>query len=226
MDRILTVEHPPLALTNTGTAYTMAATGFRQLDPTAYVHEATIDLGGYTRKDDMTVFFRNSFQQRGGYDVVGWDVYDPNSDAISEQVIISSVPFTDEQLITTALYAPGFIPGGIPGIDFGNFDRTHIIHGEFKVWYANAIVGAGAFSGRGFATLTSLVDNVYSSLEPTAADTLYCYRVIFVPIPADTQITGITLAPMRVLMSITTEEEPELSYMMRLKRSYELANQV
>ena len=71
-------------------------------------------------------------------------------------------------------------------------------------------------------------DNIFSSLEPTAADCLYCYRVAAIP-TAQTGGTGIDfvyLPPKRVILDAFTVEEPELSYMMRLKRSYELANQV
>lgn len=226
MDRILTCDHPPFGLTVSGATYIVGASGYRELAASIYCHESTIDLGGYTRQDDLTVFFRNSFEQRGGNDLIFWNSYNPNIDAITEQVIISSVPFTDEQLISTILYCPGFTPGPVAGIDYGNFDRTHIIHGELKVYFANSVIGSGAFSSTGFATLQALTDTVYSSLEPTAADTLYCYRVIGVPPVATTNITKLSIAPNRVLMSITTDEEPELSYMMRLKRSYELANQV
>lgn len=226
MDRILTCEHPPFNASLIGGAYTLAPTGYREIGTGSFVHESTIDLGGYTRKDDLTVFFRNSFEQRGSNDLIFWNSYNPNSDAITEQVIISSVPFTDNQLLSTVLYSPGFTPAPVPTFDFGNFDRTHIIHGQLRVYFANAIIGAGAFSSTGYATLQALTDDVYSSLEPTAADTLYCYRILFMP-PADTSnITNISIAPNRVLMSISTEEEPTLSYMMRLKRSYELANQV
>tara|TARA_Y100000033_G_C2754379_1_gene115605 strand:- start:1765 stop:2445 length:681 start_codon:yes stop_codon:yes gene_type:complete len=226
MDRILTVDHPQFAVANNAGVYEQFVSGYRVVNTNTFVHESTIDLGGYTRQADMTVYFRNSFEQRGGIDYVFWDAYDPENDGIIENVIISSVPFTDDQLIGAQLYQPGFTPLPIPGIDYGNFDRTHIIHGHFQIHYANSIIGSTDFTQRGSATVQALTDNNYSSLEPTAADTLYCYRVISCPIVADTQVSQIAIAPMRVLMSITTQEEPELSYMMRLKRSYELANQV
>ena len=226
MDRILTVDHPQFGASVSGGAYVQFATGFRAISQNTFVHESTLDLGGYTRQADMTVYFRNSFQQRGGVDTVFWNAYDAANDGIIENVIISSVPFTDDQLIAAQITQPGFTPIPFAGLDFGNFDRTHIIHGEYKIHYANSIIGSSAFGGSGSATLQALSDNNYSSLEPTAADTLYCYRVISCPLLGSTQVTQIALAPLRVLMSITTAEEPELSYMMRLKRSYELANQV
>ena len=226
MDRILTVDHPSFAATFRSGVYELFPSGFRSISAGTFVHESTIDLGGYTRQDDMTVYFRNSFEQRGGTDAIFWNFYDAQSDSVIENIIVSSVPFTDNQLLAAQIYSPGFTPYPGGGLDYGNFDRTHIIHGEYKLYYANSIIGSSSFADPGAATLQALTDNVYSSLEPTAADTLYCYRVISCPDPANTQITQVALPPMRVLMSITTEVEPELSYMMRLKRSYELANQV
>tara|TARA_B100000085_G_scaffold244993_1_gene237847 strand:- start:40 stop:717 length:678 start_codon:yes stop_codon:yes gene_type:complete len=225
MDRILNVEHPSFAVFLSGGTYTQYVTGFREITQQVYVHEATIDLGGYTR-NDLTVYFRNSFEQTGGTDVLFWNSYDPATDAITEVNLVSSVPFTDDQLRGALLYQPGFTPFPLPGADYGNFDRTHIIHGTYKLYYANSIIGASAFGSSGLATLTALTDNNFSSLEPTAADTLYCYRIFSIPDAAQTSIAQLAMPPKRVLMSITTEEEPELSYMMRLKRSYELANQV
>jgi len=66
----------------------------------------------------------------------------------------------------------------------------------------------------------------FSSLDPTAANKLWCYRVVRVNAAAP-------LAPARVLnipasrfiLVGTTIEEKELPYMMRLKRSFELATQ-
>ena len=228
MDRILTVDHPSFGLALSGGAYTQFPSGFKEINPQVYVHETTIDLGGYTRQEDLTVYFRNSFEQMGGTDALFWNTYDPSIDSITEVNIVSSVPFTDNQLQLALVYQPGFTPFQSPvaTLDYGNFDRTHIIHGSYRLYFANSVIGSTAFGAAGLATLEPLKENIFSSLEPTAADTLYCYRVFAVPDPTRSGITQIAMPPMRVLMSITTEKEPTLSYMMRLKRSYELANQV
>ena len=225
MDRILNAEHPPFAVFYSGGAPIQYVTGFREINSQVFVHETTIDLGGYTR-DDLTVYFRNSFEQVGSNDIIFWNSYDPSIDAVTEVNLVSSVPFTDEQLELALSYQPGFTIFKFPGLDFGNFDRSHIIHGTYKLYFANSIIGSSAFGSTGLATLTALADNNFSSLEPTAADTLYCYRIFGIPRANQTDVTQISMPPKRILMSITTEAEPELSYMMRLKRSYELANQV
>lgn len=233
MDRTLVVEFPALALiidTKTGGWRQSPATDTRKIGTTgqAYVQEMKLDLSGYVQSD-LTVGFRRSFEQVGGADSMFWESYDPNVDSLIEVTIVSSVPMNDEQLGLASIVCPGFTVYDLGGIDFGNFNRTHIIHGRYQVMYANSVIGAGSFTNKGNATLTSLVDNYFSSLEPTAADCLYCYRVIIAPspgTPASNGVTQFSLAPKRVILDAFTVEEPELEYMMRLKRSYELANQV
>ena len=68
-------------------------------------------------------------------------------------------------------------------------------------------------------------------LEPTTADKLYCYRLLYMFGPAAdvgnaTGITNFYAPPLRVVLPIVTAEEPWLEYVMRQSRSYELANQV
>ena len=61
-------------------------------------------------------------------------------------------------------------------------------------------------------------DEQLGSLEPTASDRVYVYRVI--------SITGgdgvYNFYPVRFILRADAREEPEYQYLMRLKRSYEL----
>ena len=192
------------------------------------VAESKLDLSGYVQSD-LTVGFRRSFEQEGASNAIFWERYNANTDVLIETTIISSVPMNDAQLALATVVSPGFTVYNLAGADWGNFNREHIIHGRYQLMYANSVIGAGAFDSAGNATLTSLVDNYFSSLEPTAADCLYCYRVFAVPTPGAVGEDGITqlfLPPKRVILDAFTVEEPQLEYMMRLKRSYELANQV
>jgi hypothetical protein len=232
MDRQLTVEFPWLLLANDGTTnYALSpVTDVRAISGTRlWVAESKIDLTGYVRKD-LTVGFRRSFEQKGGSEFIEWQKsYDGSKDFVVETVLVSSVPFNDDQLIASVIGSPGFTNYGLSGLEWGNFNREHIIHGSYKIHYANSVVGSGAFSSTGTATMVPVINNYFSSLEATAADCLYCYRVMYAPVPGDSLGNGIqsvTLPPMRVIMDAFTVGEPEIEYLMRLKRSYELANQV
>lgn len=230
MDRTLITEFPAFNLKSDGSGvYNQPIpTDTREIATNLYLQEMKLDLSGYVQ-DSLTVGFRRSFEQEGGPDQINWlKAYEPNTDSVSELTIVSSVPFNDEQLVYALVYSPGFTIPNLPGVDVGNFNREHIIHGRYQLMYANTTIGGGAFSSSGNATLISVTDNSFSSLEPTAADCLYCYRVVAIPNAANfgTGIDFVYLPAKRVILDAFTVEEPELEYMMRLKRSYELANQV
>ena len=233
MDRTLVAEFPWLnIISDEGEtpAYTqLTATDTRSLGTSGliFLQEQKLDLSGYVQSD-LTVGFRRSFEQSGGADQIVWKTFEPKTDYTYETLIISSVPFTDDQLINTIIASPGFTNYGVIGVDWGNFNRTHIIHGHYMVHMPNTTIGSSDFTREGNATLLSVTDNYFSSLEPTAADCLYCYRVIGVPSPTDgeTGVSRVALPAKRIILDAFTVEEPDLEYMMRLKRSYELANQV
>jgi hypothetical protein len=66
----------------------------------------------------------------------------------------------------------------------------------------------------------------FGSGDPTAADKLYCYRIVSV-ISDDLGDGALAIIPAaRQILNGYMDEETELVYMQRLKRSYELANQV
>ena len=228
MDRTLVAEFPPFIATATENNWALTATDTRKIATQIYLQEMKLDLSGYTQSD-LTVGFRRSFEQKGGLDQVFWDTFDVSSDSIVELTFISSVPMNDEQLSIAYASNPGFINYNISPLDWGNFNRTHIIHGRLEQYFPNTTIGASAFNAKGNAALLHVTDNYFSSLEPTAADCLYCYRVIVIPEAGDGAEAGVnqvTLPPKRVILDAFTVEEPQLEYMMRLKRSYELANQV
>jgi hypothetical protein len=236
MDRVLTQEFPPAIFQSSPTGYSdILDNGWVPINSinTILKHESTIDLGGYTRQDDLTVFFRSSFEQIGGPYTVTWRATTQNplsgfNAVVTEQLIVSSIPFTDIQLELMMAYSPGFTAYTATGLlDFKTGNRNTTIHGHRIDHAISTTTGATSFDADGEAYLVPLLDDYYSSLDATAADTLYCYRLVGLNL--GTQTTGLKLAtipPRRIILDTTVDKESELSYMMRLKRSYELANQV
>jgi len=198
----------------------------------AFFAETTIDLSGY-QMDDLTVYFRRSFEQLGGYYYFAWsdDGVLPTT-GLLEQTIISSVPLSDDNIVSIiATESPGFIVNGgwtsTGGFNVGTFDRTHIIHGHLELHVPSSITGSDALDVAGFGYPVHVADNYYSSLEPTAADCLYCYRILLTnDVTQKGVLTQFTAPAKRVILDCFTDKEPYLEYMMRLARSYELANQV
>lgn len=203
-----------------------------------WVSQVDIDLAGYNQQD-LTLFFRNSFEQVGGSYQSTWTITPASGDTLnefssilSEWTIVSSVPLSDDNLRQLTIENTGFLasqpPVPLTGYDPGNFDRSMIIHGRMLRHALSPNIGSQAFTAPGTGLNLVADDQYFSSLEPTAADRLYCYRVVGTATPSIEDGTGLTAAywpSKRILLTATSAKEEELDYMMRLKRSYELANQ-
>lgn len=193
--------------------------------------EGSIDLSGYAM-EDLTFIPYASFRQTGFYTAyiggVGYQRYD----------CITSVPMTTNELVSTLVSssAPGFIQFNDPTNQevYSEIERTQVLHGEGYMYAKDT-------SYPGTDIMQERYSNTSSSLEPTAADKLYVYSFILVdrdnnpdpgdpgaqpPIPPGNNFgSALIVSPMRIIMPGMWTKEPELEYMMRLKRSYELANQ-
>jgi len=238
-DRTLTIEIPPSywdvnptngILSFPDPATTIGAySGGWTVDENAARFESTIDLSGYERQD-LTFFPYASFLQEGGF----W-LYTDGAGAYTIDVL-SSIPIDFDTLYTNMVgqSSPGFTP-----LSFGTFavqaqNPDTVIHSQFRLQSRNS-----QFPGNFF--LETELEAFGSSLEPTAADKLYFYRVVLLlqdanPDPGDPSATppippgepygtDLLIPAGRIKIPGRMMKEPDLEYMMRLKRSYELANQ-
>tara|TARA_B100001250_G_scaffold251550_1_gene216237 strand:+ start:1876 stop:2598 length:723 start_codon:yes stop_codon:yes gene_type:complete len=238
-ERTLVVEFQPLSIEDDtrGAWQYSTTTNYEELSLGLFVSRSSLDLSGYQLKDE-TVFFRSSFEQVGSLYSIQWQLESadpilPNRLNVLEQVIVSTVPMNDSQLQAYIQGSPGFnqySDAGLPAGEWGNFNREHIIHGHYSIHGIQTNI-ADPLDAAGYSIQSRVVSEYYSSLEPTTADKLYCYRLLYVFGPAldsgnATGITNFYAPPLRVIMPIVTAEEPWLEYVMRQARSYELANQV
>ena len=242
MDRLLVSETPNLFLEDdpiAGQWKQQTLTSGQNWRPLAntnnayWMHEDVIDLEGYTMKD-MTAYFRQSFEQRGGIYSVQWKANPPQpltsfAAGFIEMLLITTAPMTDANLATNVIAAPGFvsISGGI--YDYANVNREMIIHGRYYLYGIDSNFGSDTFLENGAAYTRVVQEYDFSSLEPTATDKLYVYRVFFFSDPATEVTSGlnqVSIPPCRILLDTNFAMEEEIPYLMRLKRGYELANQV
>tara|TARA_Y100000004_G_C8945920_1_gene426310 strand:+ start:1672 stop:2361 length:690 start_codon:yes stop_codon:yes gene_type:complete len=197
----------------------VTTTAYRQLATSIYVAQQDIDLSGYAMQK-KTFYPYTSFEQRAGANSAITSATPTEQPYIAEITMISSVPLDDTALLTAVTFTPGFAAGSGTGIA-SRFDRSVIVHGERKVFTTDSTMTVP-----GDNNVLRLIDSqTFSSLEPTAADKLYGYRILIIA----ARLSELNLAfipASRVLIPGTLSEEPKLEYMMRLKRSYELANQV
>jgi len=214
IQRTLVTEFPPMGLTDAEGSRTLLASGYITVGINVYLYETSIDLSGYAM-DKKTFYPYSSFEQRSG-PVIG-SFTNTTERNVVDSIIVSSVPldmsgFNPNQL---AANLPGFnMPGGIAY----RLNRDPLIH-QHQIIYSHDTTTAGTGSGSIYRVVSSQSG---SSLEPTAADKLYCYRLI----TTSGSSGSLSLPAARVMIPGTLTSEPKLEYMMRLKRSYELANQV
>jgi len=214
MQRTLVVEFPPMGLTDDEGSRTVFSTGYTTVGVNVYLYETDIDLSGYAM-DKKTFYPYSSFEQRSG-PVIG-SFTNTTERNVVDSIIVSSIPLDLSDIKPNQLAAnlPGFnLPGGVAF----RLNRDPLIH-QHQIIYSHDTTTAGTGSGSIYRVVSSQSG---SSLEPTAADKLYCYRLI-----TTSGTNGqLTVPAARVMIPGTLTSEPKLEYMMRLKRSYELANQV
>jgi len=152
---------------------------------------------------------------------IGVAVQDPGLYVSSEPTNKSMVVI---DLITTKMIDPSLIvnfsgfhidesTGSMYGMLGSSDDGTQILYGQYRLMTGNANLPALA------DTLRTEWANNFSSGEPSAADKLYCYRIVQIFGNADAQMY---VPASRFYLSAAIDAEPDLEYMMRLKRSYEL----
>lgn len=175
--------------------------------PFAWIH-TTIDLSKMEMEQE-TLF------------PVGVTVQDPGLYVSSEQPTKAMVVI---DIITTKKIDPSLIvnfsgfflnddTGSMYGMLGSSDDQTQIVFGQYRLMTGNANLPA----------LPDVVRtewaNDFSSGEPTAVDQLHCYRIVQINGTGDAQIY---VPAARFYLAGAIGEEPDLEYMMRLKRSYEL----
>jgi hypothetical protein len=223
MQRTLTAEFSPLvAQYNKGSEEwfpTEFYAGWISLGFGTFYTQQDIDLSGYAM-ERKTFYPYSSFEQRGGSTAGTFDATLTQQPFLIESTIISSIPLNVDEIGAAIAFSPGFImPSGIAPI--GRIDRTCILHGEYKLYTIDSNMAVPGSN----SSLALLQREIFSSLEPTAADKLYGYRIVSVS-SGEGEGDTIAVPASRVLMPGNISSEPTLEYMMRLKRSYELANQV
>jgi len=181
--------------------------GWSQPTPGApfFVSETYFDLAGLTI-DDKTLFF-----EAAGCTTMFNPLTTNSAPGDSCQIvnIMSTRQLTDAELGQFLLF--GNFAGGFSGIKGITYLETI---------YARLQEYATDIDTNGWGKMVLVSDNQIGSLEPTASDRIYSYKVV--QIKVDTAMSGLQTYPTRHILRARATEEPEYQYLMRLKRSYEL----
>lgn len=218
--RIISKVIPPVngLKAEVDSAYTtLAGSEWVELTELGLGYESTIDLSGYANQY-LTFFPEVAFNQ-GPARVA---ITGTEAAGVIEAVAITTVPM-DLQLFANAV-----IRGGGPGLPSLLADPDSMDYSTALYYRVDThLVDTATPNVRGVTRLANTAQ--LGSISATAADKLFIYKVvlpIFLTSVNAVEITSILSTAERVGFIGQMAEEPTIEYMMRLKRSYELANQV
>jgi len=178
------------------------ASNWRMINPLNAVASTYFDLAGMSQRE-KTLFFEaaavqvmmNPFHTGGAA-----------GDAILVMDVMTSEPMTDNELLQF--------------IGFGNFAEGQTGLGYQETIYARVCEFAIDVDTEDWGKFVKLGESQIGSLEPTASDRVYCYRLMNIGQPITA--TTIVLYPARYILRAEAKDEADYEYLMRLRRSYEL----
>jgi hypothetical protein len=172
------------------------------------MYHAYIDTSGYTA-DDLTLFpLGVTLQDPGRYISSNANVPLQIIDVITTEVLSQ----TDVYDWVAATPTGG---NSLPGMLGTTHDWSQIIWGQYRTFLPQATFA-------GFATEFLAANGaLFGSGQPTTADKLHVYRFALMPGSADGDTLAIPAS--RFIMSAVIVPEDEKAFLMRQKRSYELA---
>jgi len=165
-------------------------------------NETYIDLSAY-ELDDLTFFpVVAALQDPGMYQA-----------ALAEPMQVLDVISTASLDIAEVIANIG--DNNVPGMMESTMDFTQIIWGQYRTFLGQASFQAGA------NLFLPANGGVFGSGSPTTASRLYCTRIIITS--GGTEGNYLNIPASRMIVNAVVSKESELSFLMRQKRSYELA---
>ena len=162
------------------------------------------DLSGYTA-DDLTLFpLGITLPDPGRYMSSNANVPLQVIDIISQETLDASEMYT---WITSNI---------MPGMLGTTVEWTQMIWGQYRTF-----LGQATFQGAGTEFLPASA-GLFGSGSPTTVEKLYCYR--FVVMPFADEGDQLFIPASRFILSAVIAPEEEKAFLMRQKRSYELAS--
>ena len=217
--RTLRIEIPPCIVSSAdGMNYNdfSGANGWNSLpaSPNVLFWEGTIDLSGYVR--EMKTFYPLAGLIQEG---LNWNAFGGSGQSVL--TVVSSIPL-DPTNVTASFLAgagPGFIDLNILATGPSQQNYETVIFQETRLNLINNQLPA-------LGICQTISQKQSGSLSPTASDTLFVLKVV-VPTVLDNMIgTSLEIPASRVILPGKFGTEPDVEYMMRLKRSVELSQQV
>jgi len=181
------------------------------LAPT-FVNRTYYDLSGYAL-DDLTAFIT-------GVDIQ--EAWGPRGTSGCFIIDLITTEFVgDGDLMAAYIYPTGAVPfptRDLPGFPESTFDMSQVVYGRSREYVAAALDPAGIVTAN--ANLYSVAQ--FGTGTATAAQKLYITRIVYIDDSAPGDST-VQVPPCDYVSATIVAKEKDNPYLMRLKRSYELA---
>jgi hypothetical protein len=169
----------------------------------AFISETFFDLAGMSQREKTMFIEAATVQDVAPAILTGGAA----GDGFLMADIMTSEPLTDIQALNLATQ--------------GNFGSVACGLGFQETIYARIELWAKDLDTATWPYPLKLSSNQLGSLQATASDRIYSYRVL--NIDGASAATDFAFSGVRHLINAVAKEEPEFQYLMRLRRSYELA---
>jgi len=188
-------------ITNASPTDVSVTGGIKQLSDNVFAERGYYDLSGYTL-DNLTAFFagvtiQEEFTPTGT--VTGFIVDMVTTHQLTSADIINA-HFTDP---TSTLDLPGF--------NLSTFDMNQVIYARTRTYNTSAEWGQISEYGR----------TQWGTCSAATSEKIYLTRIIYTAIPIP--IGVLNIPPCNYVTSIVVGREPDLTFLMRQRRSYEEA---
>jgi len=176
--------------------------------PSSLVYETSLDLSGY-ELDDLTIYpLFIGLQDPGVYSLSYGTTTRLRCLDIVSQERLELVETVDELMYFNS--CPGMSPTKV--------DWTQILSGQFRLMIANTTFAAPS-------VMQTIQTGDFGSGEPSSVRKLWLYRFI-IPSGTPAETSNLTVPASRFVIRANIVKEGDLEYLMRQKRSYELAGPV
>ena len=176
--------------------------------PSSLAFETNLDLGGY-ELDDLTIFpLFIGLQDPGVYSL---------SDGTNTRIRVIDIISQERLNLITTVDETMFM-NAMPGMSPTNVDFIQILSGQFRYMLANTTFAAPE-------VMQTVQTGDFGSGSPTSVRKLWLYRFV-IPSGVATPTSELNVPASRFVIRANIVKEGDLEYLMRLKRSYELAPKV
>lgn len=184
-----------------------AASGWKPMTGGVY-HESYFDISAYELSDLTAIPSLLQLQDAMPYRTTG---------PLPPDFQVGVFDIISQERLDPAAVAAQWIDGEYPSSPGNRFDWSQILMCNFRLMLPQTDFVATQL-------LLPATGGSLGSSEPSAAAKLWTYRIVMI---AGTSLTGLSISvpATRFIAGIEVVEEKDLAYLMRLKRSYELATQ-